>query len=313
MTATDFVLSRDTRNQMVETPAGFETLHACPLCGADRISMLDASASICECQSCGYVFDNPRPTIEGLVAFYSQPTKYDSWLSEEEPRDVLWKRRLKLLLPFRKPGSLLDVGAGIGQFLEIARPYFTEVCGTEVSESAIDIAHRKYGLGLMRGEIQSLDFGATRFDNITLFHVLEHVPDPKSVIEKCALLLKDDGILAIAVPNDLNSAKLKVKRLLGSIGVRKFRKLGKSGLQRLVLDGSIPEIHLSHFRPEVLRRLVERCGFSVIRDSLDPYYVSRGSAKWKHAGFYNSCKVLRTILGINVYDTILLVARRYRR
>src|SRR5207248_9114315 len=65
------------------------------------------------CGSCGYVFDNPRPTIDELVAFYSQPAKYDSWLHASKARDALWARRLKRLLPYKAAGNLLDVGTGI--------------------------------------------------------------------------------------------------------------------------------------------------------------------------------------------------------
>src|ERR1039457_4859130 len=153
-----------------------ETLSACPLCGRETIRTIDTATNICECEPCGYVFDNPRPAVDELIAFYSQPTKYDSWLAEEKARDLLWERRLKLLLPELNRGSLLDVGTGIGQFLDVARPHFSSVCGTEVSESAIAIARKKYGLDLLRGEIGTIDFGSMRFDNVTLFHVLDHVP-----------------------------------------------------------------------------------------------------------------------------------------
>ena len=104
-----------------------ETLSACPLCGGENIRTVDTASNICECDPCGYVFDNPRPTVEELIAFYSQPTKYDSWLAEEKARDLLWERRLKLLLRVMKPGSLLDVGAGIGQFLMFPVSFFIGV------------------------------------------------------------------------------------------------------------------------------------------------------------------------------------------
>jgi SAM-dependent methyltransferase len=287
-----------------------ETLSACPLCGGESIRTVDAASNICECEPCGYFFDNPRPTVEELVAFYSQPTKYDSWLAEEKARDQLWQRRLKLLLRVLKPGSLLDVGAGIGQFLHFARPHFSSVRGTEVSESAIEIARKKYGLELLRGEIHAVDFGATQFDNITVFHVLEHVPNPRLVIETCARLLTPGGVLVIAVPNDVQSLRPRAMRFLGAMGVRKFRKRGKLCLPRLVLDGSIAEIHLSHFTPVSLRRVVERCGFSVAWNTLDPYYAASGSEKWRQDVFYGCCRALKAILRVNLYDTILVVARK---
>jgi SAM-dependent methyltransferase len=287
-----------------------ECLSACPLCGTEHIRTTDEGSNICECEPCGYVFDNPRPTIESLVAFYSQPSKYDSWLSEEQARDQLWRRRLKQLLRIRKPGSLLDIGSGIGQFLDVARPYFSSVSGTEVSESAIEIARKKFGLELLRGEIHTVDFGSAQFDNITIFHVLEHVPNPRLVVEKCARLLAPGGVLVIAVPNDVQSLRARTKRLLRTVGVPKFRKTGRLGLPRIVLDGSISEIHLSHFTPIALKRLVERFGFSVVWNTLDPYYVASGRASLTETGYYECCRALKFVSGMNLYDTILLVARR---
>ena len=287
-----------------------ETLSACPLCGGENIRTVDTASNICECEPCGYIFDNPRPTVQELITFYSQPTKYDSWLAEEKARDLLWERRLKLLMRVTKPGSLLDVGAGIGQFLNVARPHFSSVCGTEVSESAIEIARKNYGLMLLRGEIHAMDFGATQFDNITVFHVLEHVPNPRIVIERCARLLAPGGVLVIAVPNEVQSLRARTRRFLRAIGVRRFRKTGKLGLPRLVLDGGMAEIHLSHFTPVSLERLVERCGFSVVSNTLDPYYVASGPAKWRHGGFYVCCRMLKSILRANLSDTTLVVARK---
>jgi SAM-dependent methyltransferase len=290
--------------------SNFETLRTCLLCETDRVSPLDANVNVCQCESCGYVFDNPRPTVEALTAFYSQPSKYDSWISEEQARTSLWNRRLRQLLRVRTGGSLMDVGAGIGQFLYLARPHFKEVAGIEISTSAIDIARTKYGLNLIRGEIQTIDFGVKQFDNITIFHVLEHVPNPKLVVERCAQLLKKGGTLVIAVPNELQSFRMKAKKFLGRMGVRKFRQISKSGLPKIVLDGSLGEIHLSHFTPGVLRGLVERSGLSVVSDSLDPYYVATGFGKWREGAYYQTCRILRDVVQLNVYDTILLVARK---
>jgi len=299
----------DVRGNSTERSGGdVEVLHACPLCDADALGVLDSTANLCECKRCGYVFNNPRPTLAALISFYSQPTKYDEWLAEEQARDALWIRRLRLLRPIAKPGSLLDVGAGIGQFLAIARPFFSEVHGTEVSETAIHIARQKYNLQLLAGEVQAVEFGNKKFDNITIFHVLEHVPNPKHVIERCASLLVDGGTLAIAVPNDLYS--FRGKRFLRTFAARRFGRFARVGLPKIVLDGSLTEIHLSHFTPEVLRRLLEQSGFSVIACSLDPYYVAVGFAEWWEAGFYVCCRMLNRIFRTNVYDTMFLVARK---
>jgi hypothetical protein len=140
------------------------------------------------------------------------------------------------------------------------------------------------------------------------------VPNPKNVVERCASLLVDGGTLAIAVPNDLNS--YRGKRLLRTSAARRFRaawrfgRLAKIGLPNIILDGSLTEIYLSHFTPGVLRRSLEQSGFSVIVSTLDPYYEAVGFAEQWEAGFRLWCRILNRIFLTNVYDTMLLVARK---
>lgn len=288
-----------------------ELLQQCNLCNSGTLQVLDAACNIAQCQRCGYIFDNPRPTVEELISFYSQPAKYDSWLNEIESRDRLWKRRLNKLRSTRKAGSLLDVGTGIGQFLFHARSQYTEVFGTEVSTTAISIAKEKYGLDIFQGVIDDLARQDRTFDNITLFHVLEHVPDPKVVLQACHSLLSEGGIIAIAVPNEVASLRATVKRLLVKLGLKKPRSgAGKLGLPLIRLDGSIGEIHLSHFTPRVLRQLLESAGFSVVASTLDPYYVANGFRRFKADFYYFFCLSFFNLFRINIYDAMLMIGRK---
>jgi 2-polyprenyl-3-methyl-5-hydroxy-6-metoxy-1,4-benzoquinol methylase len=287
-----------------------ETLQSCDLCGSDRIQTVDACCNLCSCRSCGYVFDNPRPTANEITAFYSKPTKYAPWIKEESARDSLWKRRLKKMSKTRRSGSLLDVGTGIGQFLHHARNFYSRVYGTEVSRSAIDVARRRYNLDIFNGDIESVALPDMQFDNITIFHVLEHVPSPRSVIERSRTLLRDGGVLVLAVPNDLLSIRNRLKVFLKRMGAKKYGHLGKLGLPRITLDGSLEEIHLSHFTPDVLQRLLEACGFRTLENGLDRYYVAVGLQKLKEDLYYAVCSLLKVLLRVNVYDTIWIAAAK---
>jgi SAM-dependent methyltransferase len=290
-----------------------ETLDRCNLCGSSQLETLYAASDICRCVTCGYIFDNPRPTASAIKDFYSRPTKYDGWMREEDARDALWKRRLRKLARTKKPGSLLDVGTGIGQFLHHAAADYSPVDGTEVSDRAIEIAKQKYGLAITPGTIETIPFGDVRYDNITLFHVLEHVPNPRAVVDRCRDLLTAGGVLVIAVPNDIDTlrgARRKVRAFLRQITGRAPRPGEGVHLPRITLDGDMGEIHLSHFTTRVLRRLLERSGFVVLQSSIDPFYVARGSAKVKEDLIYIACRALNALVGINVYDTIWIAARR---
>lgn len=284
-----------------------ELLRLCNLCASPDLVPIDPDCNIARCRACGYIFDNPRPTAEELVAFYSRPGKYDLWLGELEARDRPWQRRLRLLLPTRKPGSLLDVGAGIGQFLAVARSSYTEVYGTEVSTTAVAICRERYGLDLFQGTIEDLARQGRTFDNVTLFHVLEHVTDPRSTLRACHALLSPGGILAIAVPNEVASLRGLKRRWFGARGQA---RVGKLGLPRITLDGSMEEVHLSHFTPAVLRRLVTASGFTVLKSTLDPCYVRTGSSRSKADLYYALCLAFQKVCRVNIYDAILMVARK---
>jgi 2-polyprenyl-3-methyl-5-hydroxy-6-metoxy-1,4-benzoquinol methylase len=285
-----------------------EVVLACNICGSQQIQKLDTDFNLCRCNLCGYVFDSPRPSFAEISAFYSQAGKYDGWLKEEQARDMLWKRRLKKLLQSGARSRLLDIGAGYGQFLHHAQPYFSEVTGTEVSESAVALAKKKYGLMLLAGQVEDLDLPRQSFNTITLFHVLEHVLDPCMLIHRCHALLRAQGTLIIAVPNDVLAWTSKIKKVGKRLGLRSFQKFSpKLGISRA---GASREIHLSHFTPTVLRRLLENSGLHIVEESLDPYYVSRGLRLFMDSAYYAAHRALNTTLKINRYDTIWMVARK---
>jgi 2-polyprenyl-3-methyl-5-hydroxy-6-metoxy-1,4-benzoquinol methylase len=295
---------------MISEQMKTERLEACRVCQAADLEVIDAGSDIARCRTCGYIFNNPRPSYEELVKFYSRPAQYDSWLRELPQRQIIWTRRLSKLRSTRKPGSLLDVGTGIGQFLNIARATYTEVYGTEVSPVAIRIAQEKYGLQLFQGTIDDLEWGDKKFDNVTLFHVLEHVPDPSATIAKCSSLLAENGILVIAVPNEVVSLRAIVRRKLTEAGLKKSQRLGKFGLPRITLSAESAEVHLSHFTPDVLDRLLKDAGFTVLKRTIDPYFIVTGIPRLRANIYYYFCLGLRYLTGRNFYDTSLTIARK---
>jgi SAM-dependent methyltransferase len=288
--------------------SGLEVVAACNICGSDRIQKVDPELNFCRCDSCGYLFDSPRPSVAEVARFYSQAGKYDSWLQQEHARDLLWKRRLRKLLPYRVKGSLLDIGAGTGQFLHRAQPLFLQVAGTELSSRAITIARERYGLDLLAGQVEDLNLPPRSFDNITLFHVLEHVHDPARLIDLCWGLLRPKGVLFIAVPNDVLAWSSRIKKAGKRLGLRPFHKF--SPVLGIARAGASREIHLSHFTPVVLRQLLERSGLAVAEESLDPYYVSSGVRRIVDSAYYALHRMLHRALKINRYETIWMVARK---
>ncbi|MFL6311583.1 MAG: class I SAM-dependent methyltransferase [Terriglobales bacterium] len=298
------MIAKAIANEKIAT----EIVLACSICRSDRIQTIDSDFNFCRCKSCGFIFDSPRPSFAEISAFYSQAGKYDVWLTEERARDLLWKRRLKKVLRTGAKGRLLDIGTGYGQFLHHARSHFADVSGTEISKTAVVLAKQKYGLSLLPGEVEAMDLPSQSFDAITLFHVLEHVPDPGKLVSLCHDLLRTQGILIIAVPNDVLAWTSKIKKIGKKLGLSAFQKFSPQlGISQA---GASREIHLSHFTPAVLRRLVETPGMHVTEESLDPYYASSGVRLFLDSAYYTIHCALHASLKINRYDTIWMVARK---
>jgi ubiquinone/menaquinone biosynthesis C-methylase UbiE len=285
-----------------------EIVDCCCVCQNREVQEVDPECNLCCCQRCGYLFDSPRPCQEEITEFYSRTGKYDSWVRESVARDNLWKRRLKMVLRHRAEGNLLDIGAGIGQFLHHARPYFSDVAGTEISSSAARVARERYGLEIRTGSVDELEPPDCSFDNLTLFHVLEHVPDPAALARRCYELLKPGGVLVIAVPNDVLAWSSAVKRLGRKMGLKPFRKFSR--VLGIAKAGTSREIHLSHFTPAVLRMLIGKAGFAIVEEGLDRYYASAGLAKAAHTLYYWLHRMIFAVTGANRYETIWIVARK---
>jgi 2-polyprenyl-3-methyl-5-hydroxy-6-metoxy-1,4-benzoquinol methylase len=288
--------------------SALETVVVCNICHSAAIEQIDPECNLCRCSRCGFVFDNPRPTQQEIAWFYSQEGKYDSWLTDAVARDALWKRRLKMVLRRRAPGNLLDVGTGIGQFLHHAEPHFARVAGTEISESAIRIARERYGLEIQQGQIEDLPLPDSAFDNVTLFHVLEHVPGPAKLMRRCHQVLRPDGIVVIAVPNDVLAWGSRLKKLGKRMGLRPFQKFSR--VTGIAKAGTSREIHLSHFTPAVLRQLLSSSGFEILEDGLDPYYAASGMWKVTHGLYYAFHRMIFAFSGVNRYETIWMIARK---
>lgn len=290
---------------MIQDSKQIEEVTNCNCCDeSETIRVLDKENNLWICDNCGYIFDNPRPTVVAITDYYSDTENYDFWLEEEDGRDAMWRRRLSLSLPFVDKGKLLDIGTGTGQFLDIAKKNF-EVFGTEVSEKAIEIGKEKYQLEIDQGELGDIKY-KEKFDLLTMFHVLEHVPSPKETIEQCSQNLVEGGYIVIAVPNDVKCWKRLAKHFMAMFQIGRFKTYG-FGIKGINMKGNFGEIHLSHFTPKTLRYFLETSGFQLIYEGPDPYFCKQNMSSVLGYKFF--CLVNR-IFKQNLYDTQLVIARK---
>ena len=148
----------------------------------------------------------PRPDKNSLPKYYKSDAYISHTDSTSSLKDKIYQQVKKFMLrkklnwinkKFPGKGKLLDIGAGTGDFLSVAKKKGWKVKGIEPENSAREKALKK-GIKLYK---DSTHFKSEKFDVITMWHVLEHVPDLKSQIIELELLLKKDGLLIIAVPN----------------------------------------------------------------------------------------------------------------
>jgi 2-polyprenyl-3-methyl-5-hydroxy-6-metoxy-1,4-benzoquinol methylase len=147
----------------------------------------------------------PKPNLEKLPSYYES----EDYISHTDGKRTLFERmyhliknialknKLKLINTKSQKGKLLDIGAGTGDFLVVANNDGWQTIGTEPSEKAKGIAINK---GVKFAEsLSSLENNS--FDVITMWHVLEHVPNLEEYIIELKRLLKPSGTIIIAVPN----------------------------------------------------------------------------------------------------------------
>jgi SAM-dependent methyltransferase len=225
---------------------------ACYNCGSNQNSLRYSHDgwNVVNCNNCGFVFTNPRPTLDSLPGFYAQ-SYFDSDRFNHSGEGK-FPARLSDIYKFKQAGSLLEIGCAQGHFLNYMNRLGWDVNGVEISEDACRLISEKFSWPVFNGDF--LDFPSTKkYDVICMYHVLEHVPEPLKVINKAKELLKPDGILVVEVPN-IEGYDMK----------NPDRKKGTYDLP----------IHLTHYTPKLLSKLLKRSGFKILTTDLyHPQFV----------------------------------------
>lgn len=113
------------------------------------------------------------------------------------------RRRLADLRPMLEGGeALLDFGTGMGHFLEAINPFVGRAVGSEINWKRLSFVREKLGFEVCEGTDALMQkFGRGHFDIVTMYHTLEHLPNPLEQLEKVRELLTEDGFLVVEVPN----------------------------------------------------------------------------------------------------------------
>lgn len=210
---------------------------------------------------------HPQPSLEKLPSYY-ESVDYISHTDGNKSlfekmyqfvKTIALKNKLKLINFESQKGRILDIGAGVGDFLSVCKNDGWDTIGIEPSDKAKTIAKSK---GVLFVENVS-ELESNSFDVITMWHVLEHVPDLENQIRELKRLIKSNGTIIIAVPN--------------------FKSYDAKHYKEFWAAFDIP-IHLWHFSKTAIQKLfaVQNLELQkVLPMKFDSFYVSLLSEKYK--------------------------------
>lgn len=246
------------------------TLGATPCFTADRTYERKRYPSRVVRCGCGHCFLNPRPDYAELLSFYDDDYHCFTTSPNEAERIERWivqRRRGDRFnhVPIVVGGRFLDVGCGSGDMIAAMAHLGMVSEGVEPSHYAAAKATAA-GLKVTCSLLRDASFPDASFDAVSMFHVLEHTPDPIEVLRECRRILKPGGELVIGVPN-FNSL------VFGLVGK------GWVGLQ-------LPS-HVQHFSPNSLRAAAVRAGLAVglIETESLPEHVEGELSNWLRRRF----------------------------
>ncbi len=247
----------------------------CPICGSGRLKNLKNyhNHHLTKCSLCSLVFSFQIPSHQALESHYEGYGRND-YLSP-----ITVKRYNELLdqfEPYRKTNRILDIGCGIGYFLEVAKKRGWEVYGTEYTDEAIKICESK-GIKMHKGDLNANMFPSVHFDIITAFEVIEHIAFPIELLNTAQHFLRPGGGFYLTTPN-FNSI---LRRHLGA----KWNVI------------SYPE-HLSYFTRHSLNYALKTSGFKkkyihAHGLSITRLKTSKGTSKEKYISSTSSDEKIR--------------------
>ncbi|MUP45127.1 class I SAM-dependent methyltransferase [Gramella sp. BOM4] len=207
------------------------------------------------------------PVPENLSSYYESEAYISHRDSSRSVQDKVYQfvksymldQKAKWISKEKARGKILDFGAGTGEFLKKMKSRGWEIEGVEPSETARDFARKKDLI--LKSHLDEIS--NQKFDVISLWHVLEHIPDYELHLQKFYDLLVEDGILIIAVPN--------------------FNSYDAQFYKEFWAAWDVPR-HLWHFSRNGLKNKLSNFGFSLLREEplkFDSFYVSLLSEKNK--------------------------------
>jgi len=254
----------------------------CPICNnnqfIEQLTCQDYTCSnehfkIVSCTHCKFFLTNPRPAVEDLGKYYnseqyiSHSDTSSGWINRlyKIVRNFTLKHKVKFVRHWMKnEGRLLDIGSGAGYFVNACNKHGIACMGIEPDQKTRERSVTQFSIDC-RPESELDHLSNESFDAITLWHVLEHVPDLNKRMQQIHRLLKPNACAIIAVPNHLS--------------------FDAQHYQHFWAGYDVPR-HLWHFSELDLQNLAQKHGFSMVQIlpmNFDAFYVAMLSEKYKQS------------------------------
>jgi SAM-dependent methyltransferase len=266
---------------------------------------------IVRCGSCSLVYNESRLLAGGQPQVYGQDyftssahdVGYEDYLASAAPMHKTFDRRLKWIEQYIPAGKVLDAGCACGYFLDAARQRKWNAYGVDLSKWAVEQAASRHPGRVFEGPVENvIQMGLAPFDLITMWDLLEQVPDPAGLFRSAQILLREGGWIAFLM-RDIDSlvSRITKERWIHLRPKEKYLYFSPKSLK--------PFLARMGFR---LRSLSARgagkdCSIQMLKEKLD--YYSSPMAK----GFGFIQKLLRleqATVYVNLGDTKIVLAQK---
>jgi len=207
------------------------------------------------CRRCGFAQPEALPGLPRYFERMYDQRWSDEWIAREfasQCKTLIFRDVLRGLDRRVLPGgrALLDIGAHVGLFMQLAQQRGWEVQGVELNPRTAAYAARQTGAPVYQANADALRLAGCRFDAVAMIDVLEHIPDPLRMLAAAGRFLKPGGWIALKVPN--GPGQLLKERLRGAL---------RAGYRPTVADNLV---HVNHFSARSLVWVLKRSDFAQI-------------------------------------------------
>jgi len=250
------------------------------------------------CHECHLVYRNPRPTASTVRENYASERTTLAWEERVGKRRSHQFHRFFERFPDR-PGRLLDIGCGYGFFLKTAEEYGWEAVGIDLDPKGISYAKEGLQVNALLGDLRDVDFPDDSFDLVTLWNVIECVPDPVEMLRQAGRVLKSGGTIFIRTQNEAwQRFSFRLTSLLPRLG-------WGSVFEKCPFAAFV--FHMNSFSCSTLRLLIEQAG-------LIPLSIKNGKPTEgdPYLGLGSRAELMLTLIKLSVHglsQTVYLVSR----